>query len=65
MQAKLTQAETGQATGDALRKEVADLTNQFQALIERAVAEEAAADWDRLKPSIHQAAIQAGARPPK
>jgi hypothetical protein len=65
LQAKLTQAETGQVTGDALRKEVADLTNQFQALIERALAVEAAADWDRLKPSIHQAAIQAGARPPK
>jgi hypothetical protein len=65
LQAKLTQAETGQATGDSLRKEVADLTNEFQALIERALAEEAAADWDRLKPSIHQAAIQAGARPPK
>jgi hypothetical protein len=65
LQAKLTQAETDQGPGEALRKEVADLTNQFQGLIERALAEEVAATWARLKPSIHQAVGQAAGKPPK
>jgi hypothetical protein len=65
LRAKLAQAETDQVPGDTLRKEVADLTKEFQGLIERALAEEAAAPWDRLKPSIHQAASQFASSPPK
>ncbi len=65
LQAKLAQAEADQDPGDALRKEVSDLTSQFRRPIERALAEEAAANWERLKPDIHRAASQIASSPAK
>ncbi len=65
LQTKLAEAETDQGPGEALRKEVADLTSQFQGLIEQALAQEAPAKWARLKPDIHRAASQIADRPPK
>lgn len=55
---KLDQADKDQTADEPLRKEIADLTGQLQALVERARGEVAAAKWAKLKPRVRDAAAR-------
>ena len=56
LETKLDQADKDREPGEPLRKEIADLTGQLQALVEQAQAEDAAAKWAKLKPRVRDAA---------
>jgi hypothetical protein len=58
LKTKLDQPEKDRASGEQLRKEIADLRGQLQALVEQAQAEHAAAKWAKLKPTVHAAAVR-------
>ena len=58
LKTKLDQAEKDREPDDQLRKEIAGMTGQLQALVEQAQAADAAAKWARLKPRVHDAATR-------
>ena len=58
LETKLGQAEKDREPGDQLRKEIADMTARLQSLVEQAQAENAAAKWAKLKPTVHAAAVR-------
>ena len=55
---KLDQADQVREPTEQLRKEIADLMGQLQALVEQAQWENAAAKWAKLKPKVRAAALR-------
>jgi hypothetical protein len=58
--ARLDQLAAKADSGESLRKELRELTNQLGAIVEEAESAKAAADFARLKPRLQQAARRAG-----
>jgi hypothetical protein len=53
-----TQADTDRDPGKGLCKEITDLMSQLRAAVEQAQSENATANWEKLKPRVHAAAVR-------
>ena len=62
---KLEQLKKNEKRDDSLEKEIHGLANQLQALVEQTHEEKAAAEWAKLKPKVHRAAIRYATIQPK
>jgi hypothetical protein len=58
LKTKLDQAEKNREPGEKLRKEIVDMTNRLQAIVDKAQQEDTAAHWAKLKPRVHGAAVR-------
>ena len=58
LKTKLAQAEKDPQPGAPIRDEIRTLIGQLRALIDDAQQEDAAAQWAKLKPKVHAAAVR-------